>query len=210
MKKNAVVLALLIGMFGIVNANETANNKTISLETSRYGYMEPFEFTERGVVFYVFPNGEFDFNTQPQYRRTRRGNSHVNISYGAPRSYTHAGGIRIEHDHLGRIRRVGNVFMNYDRSGRIKRIGSVYMNYRYNLLRNIGGLHIYYNPHHRVIRTTGSIKPRIGCHFCGSHTCSINHYSGNDYYYHSDSDNNWQNDDDMYYYKNGKEKKKKK
>lgn len=212
MKKNVLLLALLLSVIGFANTDKPNSNKrTNGLETSRYGYMEPFKFIERGIEFYVFPNGEFDFNTRP----TRRGHSSVNISYGAPRnhhSYNSPRGVRIEHDHYGRVRRVGNVFINYDRMGKIKRIGSVYVNYHHSLISNIGGLYIYYNNHHRIIRTRGVIKYSLGCHFCGGHNCSTNHYDSHNnghYDWNNDhSENDWGNDD-MYYYRKNNSKKKK-
>jgi len=224
MKKVALIFALVFMAF--VNANEITNNNTITKnrEASRYRYNQPLKFIERGVEFFVFPNGEFDFNTHPRYHRSnyRRSNTHVSINttYGAPRAYhsqNHRSGVRVEHDHLGRVRRIGSVFINYDHNGRIKRVGSVYMNYHHRLLTNIGGLHIFYNRHHQIIRTTGRIKHNIGCHFCGTFNCTTNHYDnhhngGN--HYDNDWDNDWDdgsnhgNDDDMYYYRKDKKSKK--
>jgi len=226
MKKVALIFALVFMAF--VNANEITNNNTVTTnrEASRYSYNQPLKFIERGVEFFVFPNGEFDFNTHPRYHRSnyRRNNVsvHINTTYGTPRSHNrraHYSGVRVAHDHLGRVRRIGNVFINYDRNGRIKRVGSVYMNYHHRLLTNIGGLHIFYNRHHRIIRTTGSIKHDIGCHFCGTFSCTINHYDNHNNWNSqpdTDWDNDWggdsdhDNDDDMYYYKTQKNNKTKK
>jgi hypothetical protein len=211
MKKHVLLIAIIFGFLNISNANE--NNKTqitVSDETSRYGYMEPFQFIERGIEFYIFPNGEFDFNTHPQ-RRARRTHSSINISYGAPNHYNHYNGVSISHDHLGRVRRIGNVFVNYDTFGRIKRVGSVYMNYRHDLIKSIGGLHIFYNRHHRIIRTSGYIKHNLGCHFCGSHNCHINHYSDTGHGHHNGhgQGHNWHNDNMYYRNKNSKKNKNK-
>lgn len=218
MKKNVLLLALLVSVIGFANTKKPNSNKTtISLETSRYGYMEPFKFMERGIEFYVFPNGEFDFNTHPQYRQTRRVHSTINVTYGAPKNYNHNhnNGVSISHDHLGRVRRIGNVFVNYDAFGRIKRIGSVYMNYRHHLMNSIGGLHIFYNRHHRIIRTSGYIKYNLGCHFCGRRGCNMNHYNSNNNGHnswngnHNESGHGWGNNDTMYYRKNNSKKRKK-
>lgn len=201
MKKQVLLVVLILGFFSISNANEKSEkNITVNEKSTRYGYMEPFKFIERGIEFYVFPNGEFDFNTHPQYRRTRRGHSSVNISYGVPRSYNNRG-ISIEHDHLGRVRRIGNVFVNYDAFDRIKRVGSVYMNYNRNLIRNIGGLHVFYDRHHRIIRTTGHIKRNLR-----SRNCHTNHYNNSGHGHHNHQ-NNWNND--HLYYKKGKSKNRK-
>jgi hypothetical protein len=213
MKKNVLLLALLLGAFGISNANSiNENNLTTNNQTSRYGQMEPFRFIERGVEFYVFPNGEFDFNTHPEYRRTPRMHTSINNSYGAPAYNSHSNhGVTIEHDHLGRVRRIGNVFVNYDAFNRIKRVGSVYMNYNCNLIRNIGGLHVFYDRHLRIIRTSGYIKYNLGCHFCGSHSCSTNHYSSSNHAHNNghgyNNNGNWDNDN--LYYRNSAKKNKK-
>ena len=210
MKKHVLLVILILGFFSISNANEK-NRKDITVDekTSRYGYMEPFKFIERGIEFYVFPNGEFDFNTHPEYRDTRRSHTSVNISYGAPRNYYNNHGVTIEHDRLGRVRRIGNVFVNYDAFDRIKRIGSVYMNYNRNLIRNIGGLYVYYDRHLRIIRTSGYIKHNLGCHFCGSRNCHKNHYSnhGHNNGHEHNNHGNW--DNDHMYYRNKASKKKK-
>lgn len=225
MKKITVLLALLIGIFAFANTNNVNNTQTInSLDIGRYNHMQPLKFIERGIEFFVFPNGEFDFNSHPRNRRTRRHGVHINISHGAP-GFFHSSyygnshpnrGVRIEHDYLGRVRRVGNVFINYDSRSRIKRIGSVYMNYNRNLLANIGGLHLYYSRNGRIHRTTGTIKHNGGCHYCGISSCSTNHYGGhnnhyenhNGYDYNNYGDYNY-NDDDLYYYRKGNKKSKK-
>lgn len=218
MRKNIVLLALLLGVFTFANTNEVKNKQINSLKTGRYGYIPPLKFIERGVEFFVFPNGEFDFNTHPRYRRSHGNGIHINISHGAPRTYhnNHHGnyhsdrGVRIEHDHIGRVRRVGNVFINYDSHSRIKRIGSVYMNYRHHMLANIGGLHIFYSKNGRIHRTTGAIKYNMGCHYCGMNNCNTNHYGGHHDYYGNDDNDDGSYNDDQYYYRSKKNKKSKK
>src|SRR5690606_11594887 len=110
----------------------------------------PIAFTERGISFYVFLDGGFDFNTVPAqggvYFRTGRNNI-------APTA-----GVRIEYDVMGRIRRVGNVFMNYDNQGRIKRIGSVVMQYNRFALQSVGGLQIRYNARGQFLGTRGRVN----------------------------------------------------
>jgi len=217
MKKNIVLLALLLGVFTFANNNEVNNKETNSLETGRYGYMHPLKFIERGVEFFVFPNGEFDFNTHPRHRRSRGYGVHINRSHGAPRTHhsNHHGdyrnnrGVSVEHDHLGRVRRIGSVFINYDSHSRIKRIGSVYMNYRHHMLANIGGLHIFYSRNGNIHRTTGVIKHNMGCHYCGMNNCNTNHYDGHHEYHGNDYnyDDHGDYDDDQYYYRSNKNKK---
>ena len=206
MKNYMILLAVLFT--GFVNANEITPSTTNNFEITRYDYMQPLKFVERGVEFYVFPNGEFDFNTHPRDFNRGRG-VQVNINYGTPRNrgrYHNNNRVRIEHDNQGRVRRIGNVFINYDRNGRIKRVGSVYMSYHYHLLTRVGGLHIFYDNYHRIIRTSGHIKSNTNCHFCGGRNCNTNHYSSQgNWNYHND---HYDNDDSYYYKKNKKSKNK--
>jgi len=226
MKNNILLIALILGVFTFANTNEVNNKRINNTDASRYSYMQPLKFIERGVEFYVFPNGEFDFNTHPRYNRPRTHGVSINITHGAP-SVIHSSyygnnrsnrGVRIEHDYLGRVRRIGSVFINYDSRSRIKRIGSVYMNYRRHLLANIGGLRIFYSRNGRIHRTTGAIKHNMGCHFCGMNNCSTNHYGNNHGHGHNNYDNHndygdyndhGNYDNNQYYYRKGNKKSKK-
>ncbi|WP_046755537.1 hypothetical protein [Kordia jejudonensis] len=199
-------------------ASETSNrlDATENGLTNRYRYAQPIQFVERGVEFFIFQNGEFDFNTHPVvYNRTRR--SSVNATYGAPRVRTRGTqfntrniGVRVEHDRNGRVRRIGNLFINYDSFGRVKRIGSIYMRYhnRHGKIKQIGGLHLKYNRWGRLIRQIGSVKPIITCNTCGISNCGINH---SDIHFDDDFQDGHDipaNDDDLYYYRNDGKKQK--
>lgn len=154
---------------------------------------EPIVFIERGIEFFVFFNGDFDFNTRPEdsqggifYRRggTRR-NSTVNMNYG----------VRIEHDSFGRVRRVGNTFINYDNRNRVSRIGSVFMRYNRFALTRIGGMQIVYNNRGKIIRTIGQVNFTRG-----SYDFANTMYYGSPSNYHSNNGYTY-NDDSFYYYK---------
>jgi len=152
---------------------------------------EPIVFTERGIEFFVFADGQIDFNTVPTvgsdngtYYKGRRGS--VNTTYGAPN--VNSGGVRIEHDAQGRVRRVGNVFLNYDARGRVKRIGSVYMGYNRYALMQVGGLKILYDRYGRIVGTQG----RVNTAWTGQ---SQSGYSGDQ------GGSSWNDDQDYYYYK---------
>jgi hypothetical protein len=158
--KKITLLAAAVLMFTAANATEVLK----ASDGDRHGqfsYNEPISFIERGIEFFIFPDGEFDFNTQPTagsdiyYRHGKRGN--LNATYGAPGSFSD-GGVRIDHDATGRIRRIGNVFVNYDNAGRIKRIGSVYMSYHREWLTQVGGLRIVYDRRGQIAGITGSVK----------------------------------------------------
>ena len=195
--------------------------------TKRYRYTQPIMFVERGVEFLVFPNGEFDFNTEivdgpfndDVYYRSNSRRTSINATFGAPGTrsrYSRDRGTLILHDRSGKVRRIGNLFLNYDRQDRIKRIGSVYMRYRHGVLKQVGGLTIQYNRFGDMIGTHGFVnRNNQGCGFCGATGCTADHLGGgfndwNDDW--QDHDDDWfGGDDDFYYYRqNGKKKKRKK
>ncbi|WP_333696466.1 hypothetical protein [Flavobacterium sp.] len=150
---------------------------------------EPIVFMERGIEFYVFLTGDFDFNTRPQdshggffYRKsaTSRGNQFNSANYG----------VRIEHDSFGRVRRVGNTFVNYDRLNRVSRIGSVYMSYNHFGLTRVGGLRIVYTNRGAIAQIVGSVFGHRGNGgFTGTYYGSSDYvyqepYNANSYYYY--------------------------
>lgn len=228
MKKITLVIAALL--IGLTSASATEHSSVMNgkkLEiTKRYRFVQPILFVERGVEFLIFPNGEFDFNTEiinPYqdiiYRRSNSKRNSINTTYGIKTNnsikYSRFGGTIIQHDRLGRVRRVGNVFINYDSAGRVKRVGSIYMKYRHGNLKQVGGLKIQYNRHGDMVALIGHVNHyNQGCGFCGANSCSINHFNTRlvDKYYDDDwYGDDWYDDDDMYYYsKKGDIKKKKK
>ena len=150
---------------------------------SRFLNQEPVTFIERGIEFYVFANGEFDFNTQPTVDQ--------DVLYKRGRDHSFAPvGVKIEHNAYGRVRRIGNVFVNYDNANRIKRIGNVYMSYYRSMLMQVGGMRLVYDRAGRLIDTVGNINGFSQPAF----TYQPQHPVYNSVYYGS-SDN--------YYYKNG-------
>ena len=159
MKKITLLVAsiFLIGS-GVANATEKNNRKS----PVDFRNADPIVFTERGVEFYVFPDGQFDFNTRPSngdmYYKSGRRNG-PNKTYGSPangqnRNY----GVKVEHDYTGKVRRIGNVFINYDANDRIKRVGSVYMTYNRYALTQVGGLQIIYNRRGQIVDIFGTVK----------------------------------------------------
>ncbi|WP_313806398.1 hypothetical protein [Flavobacterium sp.] len=210
MKKITLLVAstFLVGSMALASENPVfSDNGRNPRHYVDYRNAEPIMFMERGVEFYVFPNGEFDFNTRPSGPRRAA----VNTTYGAPGvrvSTTYYGpanyGVRVEHDNFGRVRRVGNVFINYDSRNRVKRVGSIYMSYNSYALTRVGGLRIYYNRRGQIIDAIGFVNG-------SSHAYAYNPfattggYGGNygadtDYDYGYDSGSGY-NDDDYYYYK---------
>jgi len=160
MKKITLLVAGLLMSGSLALASETT---IFSGRPTNHGIdhreAEPVIFMERGIEFLVFPDGEFDFNTEPNtsddnsyYRSNRRGQ---NSTYGAPGTNR---GVKVEHDYNGRVRRVGNVFINYDARGRVKRIGTVYMSYNSFALAQIGNLRLIYNRSGQLVDATGYVN----------------------------------------------------
>ena len=197
---------ILVGSMALASENPVFSGN--NLTNNRFGYQDyrdadPIMFIERGVEFYVFLDGGFDFNTVPTqtqstYYRSRRGNvSNAISNFSANNSQNINRGIKIEHDYMGRVRRIGNVFINYDAFGRVKRIGSVYMRYNSFALKQIGNLRIVYNRRGEVIDYIGYVN-----YYNTGYQNYPNHYGGN---------NNYQNhndDEDYYYYKKDGSKEK--
>lgn len=150
-------ILLLLTMLLLVSTVEAKNGERSNYRT---GYMsiydaEPIQFVERGIKFYVFLDGEFDFNTKP--------NRHVQTDYlykTSRRSTTarrSIKGVRIDRDYKGRIKRIGNVFINYNRYGKVRRIGKVFVDYRHRQISNVGNLKVIYN-HRGKVRYIGNVK----------------------------------------------------
>lgn len=195
MKKITFLVASIFLMGGIVaNATERDNRRS----TVDFRNAEPIVFTERGVEFFIFPDGKFDFNTRPStgdmYYKQGRRTSAVNKTYGAPANVQNRNyGVKVEHDNRGRVRRVGNVMINYDANDRVKRVGSVYMAYNRYALDRVGGLQIIYNRRGQIVDIVGAVKGGRAYQY------SQNNNDYNDYNEHDYAQNS--NDEDNTYYR---------
>lgn len=195
MKNFTLLVASVLLIGNLANANET---KIISkVNAVNYYDNEPVSFIERGIEFFVFPNGDFDFNTRPddsqgnyQFKTAGRRSTEVNRN-NRPINY----GVLIEQDSFGRVRRVGNTFINYDFSDRVTRIGSVYMQYNRFALDQIGNMRLIYNRHGQIVNTVGSIKGKRYQGYAYQNNQNHSPYNTNN------------NSSDYYYKKNDKDDK---
>ena len=192
MKKITLLVASILLVGSVANASEIIKASDEERRNS-YSFDEPISFTERSIEFFVFPNGDFDFNTRPDdsqgdyfYKAAGKRGSEARrpINYGT----------RIEHDSFGRVRRVGNTFINYNSRDRVSRIGSVYMRYNRTALTQIGGMRIIYNRRGEIVDTVGNIKSYSGYAYNYN-----NHF--NDYDYNNNYTASNYNNDNYYYYK---------
>jgi hypothetical protein len=192
MKKLGLLLVMAILPMSLL-ANDTFGSVWHRMD-------EPVKVKVRSVDFFIFPNGEFDFNAHQ--RHNRRGN------YG-----TYA--VRVERDRTGKIRRVGNVYLNYNRHNQVTRIGSVFIKYnRRGLVRKIGRKHLRYNGNGYAVVQYRHYAYYPSYNWNSSYYYgSDNNYYGNstyntnDYYEDTDDYNVNDGDGDYYYRSNGKKKK---
>jgi hypothetical protein len=188
MKKITLLVASIFLMGGIV-ANAADRNERRSPVDFRNA--DPIVFTERGVEFYIFADGQFDFNTRPSngdvYHKSGRRNGE-NRSYGTRENFQRGNyGVKVERDNRGRVRSVGNVMINYDANDRIKRVGSVYMGYNRYALDRVGGLQIIYNRRGQIVDFVGAVN--------GGRVYQYSQYENNN---RNDYDQNRNNDDTCY------------
>jgi hypothetical protein len=223
MKTNVLFTAMmLIGLTSVTTTAAVAVNQGEDINiTTRYRYAEPIMFMERGVEFLIFPDGSFDFNTNPDdtfvsfddsyyyYRDSNDRRSAVNSTQGAPGTISRVhystqrtSGILIQHDYDGKVRRIGNVFINYDRLGKVKRVGTVYMNYnRGGILSQVGGLRVTFNHWGEIVNTIGVVNfnnSQYNCNLGQGHDMNFNNHD------------DFNDDEDYYYYKQGDKTKKQK
>ncbi|MFV5700379.1 hypothetical protein ACM55F_00760 [Flavobacterium sp. XS2P12] len=206
MKKITLLVAsiFLIGG-GVANATEKTNFSLERRLPVDFRNAEPIVFIERGIEFFVFPDGQLDFNTRPstggyKYNKSNKRGS-LNKTYGAQTNTRNKNyGVKVEHDNMGRVRRIGNVSINYDSNDRIKRVGTVYMAYNRYALERVGGLEIIYNRRGQIVDIVGSVKGGRAYEY------SQNDYDNTDYEY---GNNQNSNDQDDYYYKTNGPKAKK-
>ena len=68
MKKITLLVAMLIRLTSVQSSEIVSELDSKDLRINkRYRYTQPVVFVERGVEFLIFPNGEFDFNTDIYY-----------------------------------------------------------------------------------------------------------------------------------------------
>lgn len=213
MKKITFLVAsiFLAGSMAVASENPVfSDNKQTKIGS--FCFDEPIEFNERGIEFYVFPNGDFDFNTRPD--ATTNGGYYFKGAGKRGSKMDDRGlanyGVRIERDYFGRIRRVGNTFINYDAFDRVNRIGTVFMRYNSFALSQIGGLRIVYNRRGDIVDMVGSVKGyRSGYSYGNTYNNPHTGYSNDGYYYkNSKGEENYPIEDENGYLKGEDHKEK--
>lgn len=193
----------------VVSTAEASDGVKTDSKKGYYNYSntKPIQFVEKGIKFYIFPNGDVDFNTHSRTRYSTR-YTYRNGSRYNRRTLKHR--VHISRDYYGRVKRVGNVFINYNRYGKVSRVGSVFIDYHHRKMTNVGGLYIKYNRFGQV-NYYGHVKPRYSYS-----TYNYNYfYDGmvlgydDDYFFDNNFYNNFDDydeDENFYYYKSKKGK----
>ena len=161
MKKGILFILGMFMMVSTVEANDgnPKARKDLVWEHSNLGYnvlyrAKPIQFIEKGIKFYVYPNGQVDFNLNTRTRYTRNYDRRYDYNYRTSNRKRH-----VIYDRYGKVRRVKNVSITYNRFGKVSRIGSVYVDYHHRRIARIGGLVVRYN-RFGDIKYIGSVKPR--------------------------------------------------
>jgi len=220
----------------MVSTVEATSKEQPNSKWDYYHNDEPISFNERGIKFYIFPDGQMDFDihaneqgtTTEYYYKSNRNNA---------RNGSYQRGTKVVRDYRGRVIRVGRVFINYNYKNKVSRIGSVFISYRRNLMTKVGGLRLVYDRYGNV-KYIGRVKHRYHSYYHNYYQNYYHNYYHNyyqDYFYDNyvyDYDDNFffnddfgneyeqfNEDEDYYYYrskgkttktKNGKKEVKRK
>ena len=156
MKKITLLFISIISF--ILSPLTFANVKNDVMHTSNSyysSYGKTFTFSEKGITFSIFQNGEFDFYiNRSNVINTSLTLGGISISYNSGYNYD----AYVQYDDYGAIVQIENVPIYYDYYGRVTRIGGVKLNYYNRRLSRIGGLGIYYNPYGYYSHHTGFIN----------------------------------------------------
>ncbi|MCM4156072.1 hypothetical protein [Gramella sp. AN32] len=121
-------------------------------------YSDSFIFVEGGVEFAIYPNGEFDFYFNPDFRR---GNSvhiaspNVNISYNSGYNYEPY----VQYDDYGAVIQIETVPVYYDFYGRIVQAGDILIGYNsLGYVTNVGRMRVHYDRFNHFTHQTGFIN----------------------------------------------------
>ncbi|WP_196885079.1 hypothetical protein [Aureivirga sp. CE67] len=129
-----IIIGLVFSSFQMMGFENTERIE------SRRIFEEPIYFVENNIEFYVFSNGDFDFNALPETEcYYKNGVRYEVVQDNRP--------VRIRKDYYGRITSVGNVSIKYLRDGKVSRIGQIRIKYQNHHICQVGHLTITINPH---------------------------------------------------------------
>ena len=158
MKKLALFFTAVFLIGTTVSAKTTnASEVNASLNLYGYNYGNSFIFTEGGIEFSVFPDGQFDFYMPNYGPNVNVGFSSPNVSISFNTGYDY--NPYVQYDDFGAIIQIENVPIYYDYYGRITQAGNVNIRYNsYGYVTRVGGLYVYYNRNRAFSHCTGFIN----------------------------------------------------
>jgi hypothetical protein len=149
MKKIALTLVTFVM---VLFTQVTATNTNSALSN---GYGNSFTFSENGITFAIFQNGEFDFYLNNYARSTATIQiNNVNISFNAGYNYN----AYVQYDRFGAVIQIMNTPIYYDYYGRVTQIGNVDIQYNQNRLIRLGNMRVYYNNYGQYAYYSGYIN----------------------------------------------------
>lgn len=217
MKNRKLLIIGLLLMVVSIQANESNSTNEKWDYNSPYNHQRPITFTEHGIKFYVYQNGEIDFKkpyTNAYYgsndyyyrngRKLRKSKRNNGKHYGLNNS------INVSYDYSGRLKRIGKVVIHYNYYGKVTNIGRVFMTYRRNRLTRVGGLKII-RDRYGYTQFVGRVKPQHN-NYNTNYYNFYNDYVYDDYiynyedefFYEDDFHNDYEQfkeDDDYFYYR---------
>lgn len=149
MKKLSTLLLVFLMGIGMSYANVTEDDR---FRTNNNNFI----FTEGGIEFAIFPDGQFDFNflsAGPQFGAGFH-NSNINVSFNTGFNYDPF----VQYDSYGAVIQIENTPIFYDGFGRIIQAGNVNIHYNNGWVNRVGNLNVFYNRPGVIFRTTGFIN----------------------------------------------------
>lgn len=149
--------AILLSGFSVNADTNTAIDNGVINNSYVKGYGNSFIFTEAGIEFSVYADGQFDFY-MPSYGpqvSVEINNRNTNISFNTGYDY----GAYVQYDEFGAVIQIENTPIYYDYYGRVNQVGNVYINYNNRgYISRVGGLYVHYNRYNRYSHSTGFIN----------------------------------------------------
>ncbi|TXE10907.1 hypothetical protein ES711_03105 [Gelidibacter salicanalis] len=155
-------LALLFTAMFLIGISVHATTTNLTKDNSysnglKKGNGNSFIFTEGGIEFSVFPDGQFDFYA-PHFGpdpHVFMNAARMPFSFNSGYDY----GPYVQYDDYGAIVQIENIPIYYDYYGRITKAGNINIHYNsYGHVRRVGQLHVYYDRHHRFSHYSGYIN----------------------------------------------------
>ncbi|MEQ3654368.1 MAG: hypothetical protein ABNH00_00755 [Dokdonia sp.] len=157
MKKLLVLAVLfLVGTSAQANqVNDLAHGKKKGI---RYNQTQAVTFVQKGIQFFVYTNGEFDFRVVGNNAYGRRNARHFNspgTAFGV--TFPNRNNRLVRYDYWGNINKVGRNFILYNRRNMVNQIGNISLRYRKGRLVKVGNMSLFYNRRGHIIDVQGRI-----------------------------------------------------